>query len=247
MKFNAMPKILVLIPAYNEAENIGEVVEAVRKAHPDYDVLVVDDGSLDFTARKAREAGAGVIRHSHNMGYGVTIQTGYKYARVQGYDYVVQLDGDGQHDPAYIPYLLAPVLERETDFVLGSRFLEVESYRPSFTRRLGILLFRKLVSVLIGRPITDPTSGYSAFNKKVIRFFTTDIFPCDYPDADMLLTLNLAGFRIREVPVRMLANQRGSTMHNGLRPLYYIFKMMLSVLVTLLRSRKFYARRNACL
>jgi hypothetical protein len=242
-----MPKTLILIPAYNEAENIGAVVTAVRAAYPDFDVLVVDDGSLDGTEQAARAAGAQVVRLPHNMGYGVAIQTGYKAARERDYDFLVQLDGDGQHDPAFIPALLAPVAAEETDFALGSRFLEVESYRPSFTRRLGILLFRQLVSVLIGRRITDPTSGYAAFNKKVIRFFCSDIFPCDYPDADMLLTLNLAGFRIREVPVRMLANARGSTMHHGLRPLYYIFKMFLSILVTLLRSRKFYARRNVCL
>lgn len=242
-----MTKTLILIPAYNEADNVGAVVGAVRAVHPDFDVLVVDDGSLDHTEQAARAAGAAVVRLSQNMGYGVAIQAGYKYARLHDYDFLVQLDGDGQHDPAFIAALLAPLLTGETDFALGSRFLAVESYRPSFTRRLGILLFRHLVSVLIGRPITDPTSGYAAFNKKVIHFFCSDIFPCDYPDADMLLTLNLAGFRIREVPVRMLANLRGSSMHNGLLPLYYIFKMFLSILVTLLRSRKFYARRNSCL
>jgi len=242
-----MATTLVLIPAYNEADNVGAVVAAVRAAHPEFDVLVVDDGSLDHTEKAALDAGAQVVRLPQNMGYGVAIQAGYKCARLNDYDFLVQLDGDGQHDPAFIPKLLAPVLAEETDFALGSRFLDVESYRPSFTRRLGILLFRKLVSVLIGRRITDPTSGYAAFNKKVIRFFCSDIFPCDYPDADMLLTLNLAGFRIREVPVRMLANERGSSMHRGLRPLYYIFKMFLSILVTLLRSRKFYARRNICL
>lgn len=240
------PKILVLIPAYNEADNVGDVVAAVRAVHPDFDVLVVDDGSLDDTEEAAQNAGAQVIRLSLNMGYGVAIQAGYKYARLYDYDFLVQLDGDGQHDPSFIPQLLAPVLAGETDFALGSRFLAVESYRPSFTRRLGILLFRHLVSILIGRPITDPTSGYAAFNKKVIRFFCTDIFPCDYSDADMLITLNLAGFRIREVPVRMLANERGTSMHRGFLPLYYIFKMFLSISVTLLRSRKFYDRRNTC-
>jgi hypothetical protein len=240
-----MSATLVLIPAYNEAEVIGEVIRAIRAACPEFDLLVVDDGSLDRTDEAARAAGAAVVRHPHNMGYGVAIQTGYKYARARDYQFLVQIDGDGQHDPAFIAALLEPVKNDETDFALGSRFLSVESYRPSFTRRLGILLFRKLVTVLIGRPITDPTSGYAAFNQKVIRFFTTDIFPCDYPDADMLLTLNLAGFRIREVPVRMLANARGSSMHHGLKPLYYIFKMFLSLLVTLLRSRSFYARRSA--
>jgi glycosyltransferase involved in cell wall biosynthesis len=187
-------------------------------------------------------AGATVLSHVFNMGYGVTIQTGYKYALEKGYAYLVQLDGDGQHDASFIPQLLEPVMTNQTDFALGSRFLDQNSYRPSFTRRLGILFFRKLVSILIGREITDPTSGYQAFNREVIRFFTTDIFPCDYPDADMLITLNLAGFRIREVPVRMFANAAGTSMHSGIKPLYYMFKMCLSILVTLLRNRKFYRR-----
>jgi glycosyltransferase involved in cell wall biosynthesis len=233
---------LVLIPAYNEAKAIAATIDKVREVVPDADLLVVNDGSRDATAAVAAAAGATVLSHAFNMGYGVTIQTGYKYAWENGYGYLVQLDGDGQHDPAFIPALLAPVLADQTDFALGSRFLDLNSYRPSFTRRLGILFFRRLVSVLIGREITDPTSGYQAFNREVICFFTADIFPCDYPDADMLVTLNLAGFRIREVPVRMFANAAGTSMHSGVKPLYYLFKMCLSILVTLLRNRKFYRR-----
>jgi glycosyltransferase involved in cell wall biosynthesis len=240
----ALPRatILVLIPAFNEAQAITGTIDRIRQVLPEADLLVVNDGSRDNTAAVAVAAGATVVSHAFNMGYGVTIQTGYKYALEQGYAYLVQLDGDGQHDPTFIPQLLAPVLADNTDFALGSRFLDQNSYRPSFTRRLGILFFRKLVSILIGREITDPTSGYQAFNRAVIRFFATDIFPCDYPDADMLITLNLAGFRIREVPVRMFANAAGTSMHSGIKPLYYMFKMCLSILVTLLRNRKFYRR-----
>jgi glycosyltransferase involved in cell wall biosynthesis len=235
-------RILVLIPAFNEAGKIAKVIKQVRVAIPSADILVVNDGSIDCTAALAAQAGALVIFHPYNMGYGVTIQTGYKYAWRHGYEYLVQIDGDGQHDPAFIPALLAPVLAGDTDLALGSRFLSVESYRPSFFRRLGILFFRKAVSVLIGREITDPTSGYQAFNRQVIGFFTTEVFPCDYPDADVLLTLNLAGFRLCEVPVRMFANTEGKSMHNGLKPLYYVFKMLLSLLVTLLRSRGLFAQ-----
>ncbi len=235
-------KALVIIPAYNEAGNIGQVIAAVRNVVPDGDVLVVNDGSRDDTAAAAAAAGAIVLSHAFNMGYGVTIQTGYKYAYEKGYDLLAQIDGDGQHDPAFIPRLLAPVVAGETDVAVGSRFMDVESYRPSFSRRLGILFFRKLVSVLIGREITDPTSGYQAFNRDVIRFFTTDVFPCDYPDADMLITLNMAGFRIRELPVRMFANVQGKSMHSGLKPLYYVFKMCLSIFVTLLRNRQRFRR-----
>jgi glycosyltransferase involved in cell wall biosynthesis len=209
----------------------------VRKQSPDYGILVVNDGSSDDTVRTAREAGATVISHPFNMGYGVAIQTGYKFAAVKGYDYLVQMDGDGQHDPASIPQLLAPVLAGEADFVLGSRFLGADSYRPPLARRIGMTFFRWLVSALIDTPITDSTSGYQAFNRKVSHFFATDIFPCDYPDADMLLTLHRAGFRIAEVPVRMHASASGKTMHSGCKPLYYMFKMLLSIVVTLLRKR----------
>jgi len=237
-----MQKVIVLIPAYNEEKQIVAVIERVRRIVPEFDILVVNDGSCDATARMASSTGAIVVSHPFNMGYGVAIQTGYKYAFANGYDFLVQIDGDGQHDPSFIKVLLEPVIAGETDFAIGSRFLQQESYRPSFSRRLGILFFRRLVSVLIGREITDPTSGYQAMNREVIRFFTDDIFPCDYPDADMLVTLNMAGFRLREVPVRMYANSQGKSMHSGLKPLYYVFKMCLSILVTLLRRRSFYQR-----
>lgn len=237
-------KILILIPAYNEGARIGEVVREVREMYPEYGVVVVNDGSKDDTAQVARAAGAEVVSHPFNMGYGVTIQTGYKYAAAKGYDYLVQIDGDGQHDPAFIPNVLAPVLAGETDFVLGSRFLEAESYEPSLARRLGMTFFRWLVSTLIGTRITDSTSGFQAFNSNVIRYFTTEVFPCDYPDADMLLTLHRAGFSIREVAVRMHANVEGKSMHSGWKPLYYIFKMLLSISVTLLRKRQVEENQN---
>jgi hypothetical protein len=228
--------ILILIPAYNEGSRIGEVVGRVREMYPEYGVLVVNDGSRDRTARAAQAAGAQVVSHPFNMGYGVAIQTGYKYALAKGYDFLVQIDGDGQHDPAFIPQVLAPVLADETDFALGSRFLEAQSYEPSLARRVGMAFFRWLISRLICTRITDSTSGFQAFSRKVIRYFTTEVFPCDYPDADMLLTLHRAGFRIKEVPVRMYASVTGKSMHTGWKPLYYMFKMLLSIFVTLLRK-----------
>jgi glycosyltransferase involved in cell wall biosynthesis len=235
---NPMHKILIIIPAFNESTRIGEVVRRVLELAMDCDVLVVNDGSGDETAAAARDAGAMVVSHPFNLGYGVAIQTGYKYALSKGYDFAVQMDGDGQHDPAYISRLLAPVVAGDTDFALGSRFLGAKSYEPSPARRLGMVFFRWLISVLINKRITDSTSGYQAFNSKVIRFFTTEVFPCDYPDADMLLTLHRANFRIMEVPVGMSANVSGKSMHAGWKPLYYIFKMLLSIFVTLLREKE---------
>jgi glycosyltransferase involved in cell wall biosynthesis len=233
-----MQRILIIIPAFNEGERIVQVVGRVREAAPDCDILVVNDGSRDETAAAAASAGALVASHPFNLGYGVAIQTGYKYALAKGYDFAVQIDGDGQHDPMFIPQLLGPVLAGETDFSLGSRFLGVESYEPSLARRVGMAFFRRLISILIGARITDSTSGYQAFNRKVIRFFTTEVFPCDYPDADMLLTLHRAGFRIREVPVRMHPSATGKSMHSGWKPFYYMFKMLLSIFVTLLRKKE---------
>lgn len=227
-------RILVLVPAYNEAARIGGVVDNIRRDVPGIAVLVVNDGSCDNTSAIARNSGAIVVSHPFNMGYGVAIQTGYKYALEHDFDYLVQIDGDGQHDASCIPRLLAVLQKGEADFVLGSRFLGT-SYRPPFARRVGMALFRWIVYRVTGSFITDTTSGFQAFNRDVIRFFATDIFPVDYPDADMLITLHRAGFSLREVPVRMYENSEGKSMHSGLKPVYYMFKMLLSIFVTLLR------------
>lgn len=226
----------IIIPAYNEQVKIAAVVARARTALAGAAVVVINDGSTDQTARAAAEAGAIVISLPFNMGYGAAIQTGYKYALTKGYRFIVQMDGDGQHDAAYAADLLAPIVEGTADFVVGSRFLVPESYVPSVTRRAGMYLFRYLVSAIIRQPITDTTSGFQAFNRDVVRFFSTDAFPCDYPDADMLIMLHRAGFRIAEVPVRMAASD-GKSMHSGLKPLYYVFKMLLSIFVTLLRQQ----------
>lgn len=238
-----MLRVLVIIPAYNEAGRIAAVVAGIRAAAAEADVLVINDGSRDDTAVVARQAGAVVVCHPFNMGYGVAIQTGYKYALRHDYDYLVQIDGDGQHDPTHIPELLAIVQSGTADFVLGSRFLSNASYRPPLIRRLGMAFFRQIVSLVIRQPMTDCTSGYQAFNREVMQFFASELFPCDYPDADVLISLHLAGFRIRELPVRMYANAAGKSMHSGLKPIYYVFKMILSITVTLLRSHRLYRRR----
>jgi glycosyltransferase involved in cell wall biosynthesis len=231
-----MNSLIVIIPAYNEEKRITAVICGVQAAVPDAVVVVVNDCSRDSTASVARQAGAVVLSHPFNMGYGAAIQTGYKYARDNGFDFLVQLDADGQHDPGCIPQLLSPVIEGTTDIAIGSRFLG-NSYRPPLARRLGMALFRNIVYLVTGTFITDTTSGYQAFNRDVIRFFATDIFPVDYPDADMLIMLHRAGFRLVEVPVSMYENSEGKSMHSGLKPLYYMFKMLLSICVTLMREK----------
>lgn len=229
-------RCLVLIPAYNEAARIGGVIEKIRRIVSSMTILVINDGSNDDTSTASLIAGAIVVNHPFNMGYGVTIQTGYKYALANDYNYVVQLDADGQHDPSCILDLLAPVIQGEFDIVIGSRFLG-NSYRPPLVRRIAMALFRKIVSMVTGRKFTDTTSGFQAFNRNVIKFFCMDVFPVDYPDADMLIMLHRFGFRMTEVPVRMFENSEGKSMHSGFKPVYYMFKMLLSILVTLMREK----------
>jgi glycosyltransferase involved in cell wall biosynthesis len=211
-------------------------VAGVLACVPDARIVVINDYSQDDTATVARRAGAVVVSHPFNMGYGAAIQTGYKYAWANGYDFVVQLDADGQHDPGCIPDLLKPVVAGAADITIGSRFLGT-SYRPPCARRAGMALFRAIVSSVTGTAVTDTTSGFQAFNKNVIDFFCTDVFPVDYPDADMLIMLHRAGFSMTEVPVRMYENSEGKSMHGGLKPVYYLFKMLLSIGVTLMRGK----------
>ncbi len=226
---------LVVIPAFNEAGAIGKVIEGIRATDPRLPVLVVDDGSTDDTATVARHAGACVVRLPFNLGYGAALQTGYKYALREDYDCVVQLDGDGQHEPADIPRLLA-VLERgEADIIIGSRFLGEPTYRPGAARRIGMRVFRLFALVLTGVRFTDVTSGFHALGRRVLGFLAAERYPADYPDADVLVMLTRAGFRVAEAPVRMYAKPDARSMHAGLRPVYYIFKMLLSMLLTVLR------------
>lgn len=240
-----MDRILIIVPAFNEQEKIGDVVSGIKHTDAQLDILVIDDGSTDQTAFHAELAGAKVIRHLSNMGYGAALQTGYKYAVQRGYDYLVQLDGDGQHDPVYIPELLKMVMTGEGDLILGSRFLKKTAAgesamrlpRANIARKWGIKMFAFITSTLVGFKITDPTSGYQALNRNVVAFFTQDFFPTDFPDADIIVTAHRAGFKIKEFPMMMLQRSMGKSMHSGLKPVYYIFKMILSLFMTLLRKR----------
>ena len=236
-------KTLVIIPAYNEEKDIESVVQRVKECLPEAEVLTVDDGSSDQTRWKAMEAGAKVLSHPFNLGYGSALQTGYRYALRKGYEELVQMDGDGQHDPSFIPQLLAVIRKGEVDIAIGSRFLptpvigsENQPYRAPFIRRLGMKFFGAISSLLIQQKVTDPTSGYQAMNRRVLEWVSSDKFPCDYPDADVIIMLHRAGFRIREVAVQMFENRDKKSMHSGWKPLYYVFKMFLSILVTLMRK-----------
>ncbi len=237
-------KILVIIPAYNEEMEITGVIQEIHRYAPDAEILVVDDGSTDHTREISFRTGTRTVSHPFNLGYGTALQTAYKYALSNGYEMVIQMDGDGQHDPSFIPDLLAVIQKGEADIAIGSRFLAVKnrnsglghpSYRAPFLRRLGMRFFGTIASLLIHQKITDPTSGFQAMNRNVLGWVSSDKFPFDYPDADVIIMLHRAGFRIREVPVEMFENTGKKSMHSGWKPLYYVFKMCLSILVTLMR------------
>ena len=230
-----MKKAIIIIPAYNEEKNIAGVINGIKNVIPDADILVVNDGGKDRTEEIARELGARVISLPYNMGYGAALQTGFKYALKKGYEYAVQIDADGQHDPKDIPKLLDVVLSGKADVVIGSRFLNGGKYKAPAVRRLGMLFFARLTSLIIGEKITDPTSGYQAINKNGLQFYAGDYYPVDFPDADVIIMLHRAGLKIKEIPVIMYPSVQGKSMHSGLKPVYYIFKMFLSIFVTLLR------------
>lgn len=229
---------LIILPAHNEAARIFEVIAGIRTVIPDTDIAVIDDGSGDDTADRAAAAGAMVLRLPFNLGYGVALQTGYKFALQRGYRFLVQMDSDGQHDARGVPLILERVRRGACDVCVGSRFLEGETYRVPQFRRAGMIVFRRVASLILGQTITDPTSGFQAMNRRVIEFFSKDSYPTDYPDTDVLVMLYHHGFRIAEAPVVMYAGDAKKSIHAGLRPLYYLFKMSLAIPLNLLRRER---------
>ena len=222
-----MSERVLVIPAYEEEARVGAVLEAVARAGLGCEIVVVDDGSRDATAAVAARAGAQVLRHPFNLGYGAALQTGYKYALERGARVVAQMDADGQHDPAELAELLAAVESGEADLVVGSRFLGRGAYRMGVLRTLGRRLFQGIAR-LAGLSVSDPTSGFQAMNRRVLEVYARDFVPTDYPDVDVQLAASRNGLRVAERPVRMHTGPRASTLHGGLRSVYYVYKMLLS-------------------
>ena len=228
-------RIVAVVPAFDEEEAIGPVVTGIREFDPGIDVVVVDDGSGDGTAKAAAAAGAVVVSLPFNLGIGAAVQTGVRYALEQGYDLAVRLDGDGQHDPAELTKLLAPLARDEADVVTGSRFHgENGSYRPPLGRRLGITWFAKLVSLLARQRVTDTTSGFQALNRPAIALFARD-YPSDYPEVEATVLLLKHRLRLLEVPVEMRERETGSSSITFLRSLYYAVKVTLALFVGIAR------------
>jgi len=229
-------KMLAIVPAYNEEGSVAGVVRGIKAAHPEADVLVVNDGSGDRTAEEAAGAGALVATLPYNMGIGAAVQTGYRYAYDMGYDAAAQVDGDGQHDPAELVKILAPLKDGTADLVVGSRFLEGEGFKSTFMRRVGITLFSRVLSSLTGEKLTDPTSGFRAANKKAIRLLAAD-YPEDYPEVESLLLVHLAGLNLAERPVLMRPRAGGRSSITPVRSLYYMVKVMMVIFIWLFRER----------
>jgi glycosyltransferase involved in cell wall biosynthesis len=233
---NAVKSYLIVVPAYNEEEYLPQVLFDIRKSNPQADILVVNDGSSDDTSQIARETGVKVLDIPFNIGYGGAVQTGFRFAVEYGHDFVITIDGDGQHNP-YHTNRLIDIMEREqADVVIGSRFLE-GNYRIGIARRLGIWLFSKIAKLYTGVHITDPTSGFQLLNYKVFSYLSrTDNYPLDYPDVNIIMALHKMKFKLAEAPVKMTEKPNGKSMHNGFRPLYYILRMTLAIIMVLLRK-----------
>jgi glycosyltransferase involved in cell wall biosynthesis len=230
---------LVIVPAHNEVEAIDATIGAIRRCAPDFDVVVVDDGSSDATAEHASEAGASVLRLPFNLGIGGAMQSGYIYAREHGYDVAVQVDGDGQHDPRHIPELLERLrADPELNMVTGSRFLDPDSggYRSSAARRVGIRVFARVVSLITRQRVTDPTSGFRMTDRRGIELFARD-YPHDYPEIEAILLMHAHRLRSCEVPVVMRPRLTGQSAISSTQSVYYMVKVLLAVFVGLFRER----------
>ena len=228
-------RLVAVVPAWNEAGAIGDVVDEIRAFDPRIDVVVVDDASTDETVDVARAHGAKVLVLPFNVGIGGAVQTGFRYARDEGYEVAVRLDGDGQHAAEELGKLLAPIRAGEAQLVIGSRFVDPRgTYRPPFARRMGIRLFAGLVSLLGGQKVTDTTSGFSALDRAAIELFATE-YPHDYPEVESTLVALKSGLRLVQVQVDMRERQAGTSSITVVRSLYYIVKVMLALLVASLR------------
>jgi len=225
--------VCVIVPAYNEQENIVSVLQDIHNANGNYSIVVIDDGSIDCTARiAAKEKIAKVISLPCNLGIGGAVQTGFKYACENNFDIAVQFDGDGQHIATEIQKLLEPITINEADAVIGSRFLHKnqQGFRSTFMRRIGIKIFEMICRIFIGQRISDCTSGFRAYNKKAVDMLANN-YPTDFPEPESVILLKRNNFRIKEVSIEMKERVYGKSSIGGLKSIYYMIKVILSMLM----------------
>ena len=232
-------KVLIIIPAFNESKSIPELLNSLERYQNAYDVIVIDDGSIDGTAAVARKQGAIVIQLPANLGIGGAVQTGFKYAVAHNYKIVVQIDGDGQHDPAWLDNLIAPIQKDSANCVVGSRYMKGQAdlkYETPFLRRIGMIFSTTLLRLATGITIYDTTSGFRALDRKVFTFFEHS-YPVDHPEAESLLMLFRAGFQIVEIPVTMRQRKTGTSLFDWYKIARYPFRVLIGFLELLLKSK----------
>ena len=225
-----MNKVLIIIPAYNEAENIEKVVDNIIENFPQYDYVVINDGSRDNTREVCKKRGYQFLNLSINLGIGGAVQTGYKYARDKGYEVAVQIDGDGQHDISYLEKMLPYLESGEADIVIGSRFIEKEGFQSSAARRTGIKILSSLIFLCTRCKVKDVTSGFRAVNEKFIKIYA-DNYPNDYPEPEAIVSAVMHGGVIKECPVVMRERENGTSSINFVKSVYYMIKVSLAILV----------------
>jgi glycosyltransferase involved in cell wall biosynthesis len=233
-------KTLIIIPAYNEEESLPRLLEEVRRAG--YDAVVVDDASSDATESLAKAAGFPVLSLAVNLGIGGGVQTGFVYALRNGYDIVVQVDGDGQHDPGQIFKVIEPLVAGKADCVIGSRYMPEfpdTGYKTPLARRAGMYFSTGILYLATGMLVHDTTSGFRALNRPAFGFFATQ-YPVDHPEAESLLLLHQAGFRVQEVPVRMRCRSGGQSLFNFFEAILYPLRVIIGFMGILYRK----SRRN---
>lgn len=229
-------KCLVIIPAYNEAENIRDLLTRIKNLKdPQIDMLVINDKSTDETSEICDDEGVKVINLPCNLGIGGAVQTGYKYAKKNLYDIAIQVDGDGQHNPEYIHELIKPILLNEADMSIGSRYINKQGFQSTRLRRIGIGYFSKLLQIVINNKITDPTSGFRACNSKIIETFSVH-YPTDYPEPESIVTVHRKGFKVKEVPVIMNERIGGVSSITSLKSVYYMVKVSFAIIFDVLRG-----------
>jgi glycosyltransferase involved in cell wall biosynthesis len=234
--------LLILVPAYNEQAAIGRVVDEIHTAAPGAPVVVVDDCSTDSTPDVARKAGAQVLPIPHHLGLGGAVQAGYKLAYELGYDYVIRVDGDGQHDPRDIPRIFEALRSSSCQMVIGSRFLYGDGNHTSFLRQIGIRFFRLVLRPILGRPVLDPTSGFVGVSREALQVFSQS-FPLEYPEIEALVVLQRRKFRFLEVPCTMRPRMGGRSTITAVKSLYYILHVLLGVFVNILKFERRLWRR----
>lgn len=229
---------LIIVPAYNEGDNIASVIQSLHQGSDQWDILVINDGSRDQTSQAARATGlATVIDLPVNLGIGGGVQTGFKYAVANHYQVALQFDGDGQHRVDQIHKITEPIHQSKADMVIGSRFLlPTQGFQSTFARRIGIQIFKAVNSLLIGQKVTDNTSGFRAYSRAALEFLASD-YPTDYPEPEAVILLGKHQFTIQEVSVEMLERQGGESSISGLKSIHYMVKVLLAIFMTSIRKR----------